>query len=81
MVSVFTQPDINMQEVGRTRDKCFTSWFPAYQAYENCVYIPSCKMVLWPTRACVLFELFYKITWLPTIWCSPFTFKLNYSLF
>ena len=28
--------------------------------YENRVYIRSCKMVLWPIRARVLFELFYK---------------------
>ena len=27
---------------------------------ENCVYIRSCKMVLWPIRARVLFKLFYK---------------------
>ena len=29
---------------------------------ENCVYIPSCKMVLWPIRSRVLFELFYKVS-------------------
>ena len=28
--------------------------------YENRVFIRSCKMVLWPIRARVLFELFYK---------------------
>ena len=28
--------------------------------YENRVYIRACKMVLWPNRARVLFELFYK---------------------
>ena len=28
----------------------------------NRVYIRSCKMVLWPIRARVLFELFYKST-------------------
>ena len=27
---------------------------------KNCVYIRSCKMVLWPIRARVLFELFYN---------------------
>ena len=27
---------------------------------KNRVYIRSCKMVLWPIRARVLFELFYK---------------------
>ena len=28
---------------------------------ENRVYIGSCKMVLWPIRLRVLFELFYNI--------------------
>ena len=32
------------------------------------VYIRTCKMVLWPIRACVLFELFHK------------TFFLNHDL-
>ena len=37
---------------------------------ENHVYIRLCKMVLWPIRACVLFELFYKIY---------YTLMVNYS--
>ena len=36
MVSVFTQPDVNTREVGRTRDKRRklrreAEWFPAYR--------------------------------------------------
>ena len=31
-----------------------------FQFIENSVYIHSCKMVLWPIRACVLFALFYN---------------------
>ena len=35
--------------------------------YENLVYIRSCKMVLWPIRARVLFELFYNIRYLTKV--------------
>ena len=48
MVSVFTKPDVNTREVGRTQISV---------GY----HIRSCKMVLWPIKARVLFELFYKI--------------------
>ena len=39
MVSVFTQPDVNTREVGRTRDKRRklrreAEWFPAYRFYK-----------------------------------------------
>ena len=64
------------REVGRTRDKrrkppCEAEWFPAYRnenrvsRNENRVYIRSYKMVLWPIRARVLFELFYKMKFKP----------------
>ena len=38
MVSVFTEPDVNTQEVGRTRDKRRkprreAEWFSAYQVF------------------------------------------------
>ena len=38
MVSMFTYPDVNMREVGRTRDKRRKprrepKWFPAYQVF------------------------------------------------
>ena len=41
MVSVFTQPDVNTWEVGRTRDKRRkprreAEWFPAYRANHSC---------------------------------------------
>ena len=29
--------------------------------FENRVYIRSCKMVLWPIRARILFEFFYNV--------------------
>ena len=40
MVSVFTYPDVNMQEIGRTRDKHRkpqreAEWFPAYRVFSQ----------------------------------------------
>ena len=44
MVSVFTSPDVNTQEVGRTRDKRRkpqreAEWFPAYRVFSQ---LPKC---------------------------------------
>ena len=82
MVSVFTQPDVNTWEVGRTRDKRRKSrreaeWFPAYRVRYLKQFLSTLSVLSFPQIARLKARNNFPAGAGQVVWTTPFFFDLN----